>query len=326
MKKEKYTPKRSLKERFELTRNPDRIRSSDVIKGVFQDLSYYVSPDPSIIAAKGNVGGMECIILGQEKRKDKESEATGMMTAKGYKFAYEVMEIAESMGVPLVTLIDTYGGDPSMSSELAGQSFRISDCIRKLGEIKAPVITYVIGEGGSGGALGLNGWDKVAMFENSLYSVISPESCSRIIFNKALSDGTKLEDTVVDSLNVLQPGVEHLLEIGMVDDVLPEPPKGAHTNYDFSIGEIKKHLESTLNPWTEVNQNGKKILKKGIAKKLVKERREKVLGFGRFHGKFHTKWDEIKKRVTQRRKGLPDNVEKVDIEQSQMSSGFHRYF
>jgi len=178
MKKKILKPTKSYIERYNLTRHPERIRSSDAIEGVFENIKYYDSPDPSLIAAKGSIGGIECMILGQEKRrKGKDSKATGMILAKGYAYSLDMLDIAEKNRMPVISFIDTFGGDSSMDSELGGQSFLISDCISRFCEIKTATISYVIGEGGSGGALALQVADKSYMLENSLYSVIAPESC-----------------------------------------------------------------------------------------------------------------------------------------------------
>ena len=309
MKKDGYPLKRNYKERYDLIRHPQRIRSSDVIEGVFENISYYKSPDPSLIAAKGTIDGIDCIILGQEKRrKGKESKATGMLNSKGFGFTLEMLDEAEKNNIPVVSFIDTFGGDTSMESELGGQSFLISDCISRFCAIKAPTVSYVIGEGGSGGALALQVADKSYMFENALYSVIAPESCSRIIFHRRLAAGENLEDTVKDALEVLRPGAEHIKEIGMIDGILPEPIAGAHTNYKFTINTIKDSLIKTLNEWVQTNKKGEKVIQKKALNKLLKERRKKVLNYGRFYNTL----DKLAKRITKRR--VPENINTVDIE------------
>ncbi|MCD4789851.1 MAG: hypothetical protein K8R37_07600 [Bacteroidales bacterium] len=307
--KKKYTPKRNLKDRYDLIRHPKRIRSSDVIKGVFESISYYESPDPSLIAAKGTINEIDCLILGQEKRrKGKDSEATGMLTSKGYGFALEILDEAEKNTIPVISFIDTFGGDTSMKSELGGQSFLISDCISRFCEVKTPTVSYIIGEGGSGGALGLQVTDKSYMLENALYSVIAPESCSRIIFHKRLTAGEEIENTVKDALEVLRPGAEHIKKIGMIDDILPEPKEGAHTNYKFTINTIKKSLTKTLNEWVRPYHKGKKVMSKRTLKKLLKERREKVLNYGRFYDTLGI----LAKRAIKR--SVHNNIKTIDIE------------
>ncbi len=309
MKKDGHPLKRNYKERYDLTRHPERIRSSDVIEGVFENIAYYKSPDPSLIAAKGTIDGIECIVLGQEKRrKGKESKATGMLNSKGFGFALDMLDEAEKNNIPVVSFIDTFGGDTSMESELGGQSFLISDCISRFCSIETPTVSYVIGEGGSGGALALQVADKSYMFENALYSVIAPESCSRIIFHKRLAAGENIEDTVKDALEVLRPGAEHIKEIGMIDGILPEPIAGAQTNYKFTIKIIKKSLIENLNEWVQNNKKGKKVVQKKVINKILKERRKKVLNYGRFYNKL----DKLAKRITKRI--IPENINTVDIE------------
>jgi acetyl-CoA carboxylase carboxyl transferase beta subunit len=305
MKKIEYSPRKDYKERYDLIRHPERIRSSDVIEGVFTNITYFDSPDPSLIAAKGFVEGIECFIMGQEKRrKGKESKATGMLTAKGFSFTLQILELAEKTSTPVISFIDTFGGDTSMESELIGQSFLISDCISKYCSVITPTISFVIGEGGSGGALALQVADKAFMLENALYSVIAPESCSRIIFHKRLAAGETVEETLSDALDVLRPGADHLKEIGMIDEILPEPKIGAHINYEFTIGIIKENLIKTLNEW----EKGNKSPFKKIAPKLQEARRKKVLNYGTFIEDL----DKLLKRKTKRE--IPFNIPRVDVE------------
>ncbi len=283
MKKVEYIPRKSYKERYDLTRHPERIRSSDAIEGVFEDVSYFNSPDTSLIVAKGFIDGVECLIFGQEKkRKGKESKATGMVTSKGHAYALEMLNEAEKNKWPIVSFIDTFGGDSSMESELGGQSFLISDCISRFCYVETPTVSFVIGEGGSGGALAFQVADKGFMLENSLYSVIAPESCSRIIFHKRLAAGEELEETVKDSLEILRPGAEHIKEIGMIEEILPEPEEGAHKDFEFTINTIKEALIDALDEWVQARKKGAKIVKTKLLKKVLKERKLKVLNYGEF--------------------------------------------
>jgi len=317
MKKEEIRPQKSYKERYDLIRHPERIRSSDVIEGVFENLSYYESPDPSLIAAKGTVNGIKCIVLGQEKpRKGKESKATGMIMSQGYGFTLDMLDVAEQKELPVVSFIDTYGGDSRMDSELGGQSFLISDCISRFCDVQTPTVSFVIGEGGSGGALALQIADMGFMLENALYSVIAPESCCRIIFHKRLAAGEKLEDTLPDALDVLRPGASHLKEIGMVDEILPEPTTGAHTDYPQTISIIKDALMDTLKQWVVTYKSGKQIIRKKTVAKVLKERRRKVLNYGEFVESL----DELAKRKIKRKKHDP--IRTIDIDRED----FHMMF
>ncbi|MCF8234391.1 MAG: hypothetical protein K9G67_03685 [Bacteroidales bacterium] len=317
MKREVYTPRRSYSERYNLTRHPRRIRSSDVIEGVFNDIDYYDCPDPSLVAAKAKINGLECIVLGQEKKREgKESKATGMITAKGYAYALKVLEEAEANQMPVVSFIDTFGGDSSMESELGGQSFLISDCISKFCSIKTPTISFVIGEGGSGGALAMQVTDKGFMLENALYSVIAPESCSRIIFHKRLVGGEEIEDTIPDALEMLRPGAEHILQIGMIDEILPEPEDGAHTDYERTIKTLKEKLIEGLEEWVKFRKSGGGRIKKSMLARILKDRRRKVLNYGEFVDTL----DELAKRKT--RRNHPENVKMIDIERED----FHNLF
>jgi len=317
MQEEQFQPKRSYIDRYHLVRHPQRIRSSDVIEGIFEDIKYFESPDPSLVAARGTVDNTACIILGQEKKREgKESKATGMITAKGHSYVLEILDIAEKEKKPVVSFIDTFGGDSSMNSELGGQSFLISDCISRYCGIETPTLSFVIGEGGSGGALALQVADKSFMLENALYSVIAPESCSRIIFHKRLSAGEELEETVKDSLELLRPSAEHIKEIGMIDEILPEPHEGAHTNYDFTIKTIKEKLTETLKDWVQTRKNEPNQVKLKVIAKLLKERRDKVLGYG----KLIDTYDKLAKRKTHR--VIPEDIKRIDLERED----FHTFF
>jgi len=309
-KKKDQTPKLSYKERYDLVRHPKRIRSSDVIERVFDNIIYHGSPDPSLIAATGSVNGIPCIILGQEKpRQGKESKATGMVKPEGFGFGLEMLAEAEKKKIPVISFIDTYGGDPSMDSEMGGQSFLISDSISRFCDANTPTVSYVIGEGGSGGALAQQVADKAFMLENAIYSVIAPESCCRIIFHRRLAAGEDIEEVLPDALNILRPGVEHLQRIGMVDEVLPEPPKGAHKEYDFTARVIKESLVKTLQEWITKSRKGGISVKPSVVKKLKEKRREKVLHYGEFIDDL----DKLAKRRTKRK--FPEKVRTIDVEQ-----------
>ena len=310
VKKTDNSPQLSYKERYDLVRHPKRIRSSDVIAGVFDNIIYYGSPDSSLIASTGSVNGIECIILGQEKpKKSKKNKSTGMVKPEGFGFGLEMLEQAEKNKIPVVSIIDTYGGDPSMDSEMAGQSFLISDSISRFCDANTATLSYVIGEGGSGGALAMQVADKSFMLENAIYSVIAPESCCRIIFHRRLSAGEDIEEVLPDALNILRPGVEHLQRIGMIDEVLPEPESGAHTDYDFTCKVIKESITKTLKDWISKTRKGETTLKPSTIKKLKEKRREKVLKYGEFIDDL----DKLAKRRTKRK--FPDKVKTILVEQ-----------
>ncbi|MEN8225293.1 MAG: carboxyl transferase domain-containing protein [Bacteroidota bacterium] len=309
-KKTKHAPKLSYKERYDLVRHPKRIRSSEVIERVFDNINYYGSPDPSLIAATGSVNGIDCIILGQEKpKKDNTSKATGMVKPEGFGFGLEMLAQAEKKRIPVISIIDTYGGDPSMDSEMGGQSFLISDSISRFCDANTVTMSFVVGEGGSGGALAMQVADKSFMLENAIYSVIAPESCCRIIFHRRLAAGEDIEEVLPDALDILRPGVEHLQRIGMVDDVLPEPAKGAHTDYDFTAKVIKESIVKTLNEWMSKSRKGGISFKPSTISKLKAKRREKVLKYGEFIDNL----DKLEKRRTQRK--FPAKVKITDVEQ-----------
>jgi acetyl-CoA carboxylase carboxyl transferase beta subunit len=315
VKKNDLSPQKTYKERYDLVRQPKRIRSSDVIEKVFDEIIYYGSPDPSLIAATGKVDGIDCIILGQEKsRKGKQSKATGMVKPEGFGFALEMLKQAEKKRIPVISFIDTYGGDPSMDSEMDGQSFLISDSISRFCDANTPTISYVIGEGGSGGALAIQVADKGYMLENAIYSVIAPESCCRIIFHRRLAAGEDIEQVLPDALDILRPGAEHIKQIGMIDEILPEPEKGAHTDYDYTCDVIRKSLVSQLHEWMTKSRKGEISFKPATISKLKAKRREKVLKYGEFIDDL----DKLAKRRTKRK--FPDRVKTIDVEQEDVGT------
>ena len=265
---EDASERRDVLEIFELTRRADRIRSSDVIARVFPNASRLHSPDPALIVARGEFRGREILILGQEKPKGSSYEEAakvnfGMMRPAGYRYVVQLLGEAERNGWPVVTLIDTPGADPSEHSATQLQSWRISESITSFCTVRTPTVSIILGEGGSGGALALQVTDRRFMMANALYSVIAPESCGSILFR----DNTKIRE----SLDLLQPTAFQMKKYGIIDEVLPEPPEGAHCESD----EVCRTIEAAVSRALD------ELSRKGIDT-LVEERYERVRHIGDF--------------------------------------------
>lgn len=246
------------------TRNPQRIRSSDLIKSIYTDISYFRIKDPALICGRGFLGKREVIFMGQEKPKGNNIQYAnrvnfGMLKPAGYRHATELLEYAEENQLPVITFVDTPGADPSTESAKQLQSWAISDCIMKFCTVKTPTISLVLGEGGSGGALALQVTDRRLMMENAMYYVIAPESCGSIIFR----DNTRIDD----SIKILRPTSKDMLYFGIIDDIIKEPAE--ITDYDGYIKPIKAQLIKSLSEIIKTDPE-----------KLLERRRRKVLSYG----------------------------------------------
>lgn len=267
--KTKLTATETFKEK---TRNPQRIRSSDVIKNLFTDISYFKIKDNALICGRGYLNKKEVLFIGQEKPKGNDLLGAskvnfGMVKPEGYRQAIDVLTYAEDNMMPVIAFIDTPGADPSSQSAEHLQSWAISDCISKFCTVKTPTLSVVLGEGGSGGALALQVTDRKLMMENAMYYVIAPESCGSIIFR----DNTKVEE----SINLLRPTSKDMLHFGIIDEIIKEPEE--ITNYEGYVKAIKSAVVKGLS----------EIIRTDVDK-LVERRRKKVLAYGVYkkHGLF----------------------------------------
>ncbi len=229
-------------QRVQLSRHADRPYTLDYIERIcseFHELhgDRTVKDDPAIVAGFANIDGISVMLIGQQKgRKTKERQYRnfGMPNPEGYRKALRLMKIAEKFNIPVVTLIDTPGAFPGLEAEERGQGEAIAKNLKEMMRLKVPVICIVIGEGASGGALGIGIGDRVLMLENSWYSVISPENCSTILwrtweFKEQAAEALKL--TAID-----------MKQNGLVDDIIPEPLGGAHTKWDEMAEILKKTI------------------------------------------------------------------------------------
>ena len=233
-------------ERIQIARHTLRPHSSDYIKEltnewieIHGDRKY--SDDPSIIAGFARIDNFSCIIIGQEKgrtTKDKLYRNFGMVRPEGYRKALRVMKIAEKFKLPILTLIDTPGAYPGIGAEERGQAQAIADNLFNMSSITVPIISVVIGEGASGGALAIGLCDKLLCLEHTWFSVISPEGCASILFH----DTSKSEDAA----NSMKVSSLDLYDMKIADEIIREPIGGAHHNVSEASNYIKKSIVYNL--------------------------------------------------------------------------------
>lgn len=229
-------------QRVQLSRHPDRPYTLDYIERIcteFHELhgDRTVRDDPAVVGGIANIDGHSVMVIGQQKgRKTKERQHRnfGMPNPEGYRKALRLMKLAEKFNMPIVTLIDTPGAFPGLEAEERGQGEAIARNLKEMMTLKVPVICIIIGEGASGGALGIAIGDRVLMLENSWYSVISPENCSTILWRT-----WEYKEQAAEALKLTATDMK---QNGLIDDIVPEPQGGAHVNWD----EMSDILKNTI--------------------------------------------------------------------------------
>jgi acetyl-CoA carboxylase carboxyl transferase subunit alpha len=233
-------------QKVQLSRHPSRPYSQDYIERLFEDFvelhgDRRFGDDPAIIAGLGRFHGRSVAVVGHRKgRTTKENMARnfGMPNPEGYRKAIRLYEMAERFGLPIFTFIDTPGAYCGISSEERGQSEAIGASIEVMSRSTVPIISTVIGEGGSGGALALGVANRVLVLEFSYYSVITPEGCAAILW--------KSGDLAPEAAARLKITAPHLLELGVVDSIVEEPPGGAHQDFDAAAKRVDSALYAEL--------------------------------------------------------------------------------
>lgn len=227
-------------QRVQLSRHPDRPYTLDYIYEITDDFvelhgDRSVKDDKAMVGGFASVGGQTMMIIGQQKgrnTKQRQVRNFGMANPEGYRKALRLMKLAEKFNKPIVTLIDTPGAFPGLEAEERGQGEAIARNLKEMFMLKVPVICIVIGEGASGGALGIAIGDKVLMLENSWYSVISPENCSTILWRSW--------DYKEQAAEALKPTAEDMMAHKIIDGVISEPLGGAHTDIPAMAAELRK--------------------------------------------------------------------------------------
>jgi len=233
-------------QRVQLSRHPDRPYTLKYLEKMctnFLELhgDRNIGDDKAMVGGFGQLDGQTVMFIGQQKgynTKSRQIRNFGMANPEGYRKALRLMRLAEKFNKPIVTLIDTPGAFPGLVAEERGQGEAIARNIYEMLNLKVPVICLIIGEGASGGALGIGVGDKVVMMENTWYTVISPESCSSILWRS-----WEKKELAAEQLRLT--GTD-MLGFGLVDDVIPEPLGGAHWDYDEAADIVKKYLIKTI--------------------------------------------------------------------------------
>ncbi len=233
-------------DRVRLSRHPDRPYTLDILSRIATDMvelsgDRRYADDAAIVGMLARIRGRSCVVVGHQKgrtAKENMRRNFGMPHPEGYRKAERLYKLAERFKLPVITLIDTQGAYPGIGAEERGQSEAIGSCLATLSALQVPVVSVVLGEGGSGGALALGVANRVAMLEFSIYSVITPEGCASILWK----DGTKAP-LAAERLKITAREVHAL---GVVDTLIVEPAGGAHTDYDFTAGAVGDYIESSL--------------------------------------------------------------------------------
>lgn len=262
-------------QRVQLSRHPERPYTNDYIEVICDSFTELfgdrnVSDDKAIVGGLAEVDGQPMMVIGHQKgnnTKMRQLRNFGMANPEGYRKALRLMKLAEKFNRPIITLIDTPGAYPGLEAEERGQGEAIARNLFEMVNLSVPVICIIIGEGASGGALGIGIGDKVVMLENTWYSVISPESCSSILWRSW--------DYKVQAAEQLKLTSTDMSELGLVDDVLPEPLGGAHTNPAAMAATIKNYILKTvkelskIKPEKRIEQRIEKFSKMGFYEEIA---------------------------------------------------------
>ncbi len=256
-------------QRVQVARHPERPHFIDYISGVFEDFQELngdrnFGQDHAIIGGLASLDGQSVVIIGQEKGNDTSSRIKrnfGMARPEGYRKSIRLMNLANKFNLPILTFVDTAGAYPGVGAEQRGQSEAIASSIKTCLGVDVPLISIIIGEGGSGGAVAIATGDRVLMLENSVYSVISPEGCASILWQKEGFD-----EIAANSLKLTS---SDLVKLNVIDEVISEPLGGAHRDIDKTIVNVKKSLVKNL-----------KELNSSKHTNLLSLRRKKYLKYG----------------------------------------------
>ncbi|MBT8536559.1 acetyl-CoA carboxylase carboxyltransferase subunit alpha [Polynucleobacter paneuropaeus] len=255
----------------QVARHPQRPYTLDYVTALFTDFHELhgdrsFADDQSIIAGLARFDGRACMVIGHQKGRDTKERALrnfGMSRPEGYRKAMRLMRLAEKFGLPLFTFVDTPGAFPGIDAEERNQSEAIGHNLYVQAELEVPIISTIIGEGGSGGALAIAMGDQVLMLQNSTYSVISPEGCASILWKTA--------DKAPEAAEQLGLTAQRLKMLGLIDKIVPEPIGGAHRDYDVMMSHMRKALSESLKTF-----DGMKV------EALLERRHERLMSYGKF--------------------------------------------
>jgi len=270
----RIAPRLTAPQIVQMARHPQRPYTLDYLADLVEDFTELhgdrrFADDPAIVAGLGFYKGKTAAFSGHQKgrsTRERIERNFGQPNPEGYRKALRVMKLAEKFGFPVITLIDTPGAYPGIGAEERGQAEAIASNLKEIATLRVPVLNVIIGEGGSGGALAIGVGDVVMMLEYAFYSVISPEGCAAILW--------KDQSAVAKAAENLKIRAQDLLELGIIDKIIPEPPGGAHVDYDQTFKNVDKHISQTL----------KKLEHKPLDD-LLKERYQKFRKMGVFSEK-----------------------------------------
>lgn len=256
-------------QRVQVARHPERPHFIDYITGIFENFEELngdrnFGQDDAIIGGLASLDGQSVMIIGQEKGNDTNSRIKrnfGMAKPEGYRKSTRLMILANKFNLPILTFIDTAGAYPGVGAEQRGQSEAIASSIKTCLSVDVPLISIIIGEGGSGGAVAMATGDKVLMLENSVYSVISPEGCASILWQKEGFD-----EIAANSLKLTS---SDLIKLNVIDEIISEPIGGAHRDIDITLENVKQSLVKNL-----------ELLLSNKNTNLLSLRRKKYLKYG----------------------------------------------
>lgn len=257
-------------QKVQVARHPERPHFSDYINGMITDFTPLAgdrlfADDDALIGGLGRFRGRSVVVMGHEKGNDTTSRIKhnfGMARPEGYRKAQRLMDMASQFQIPVITLVDTAGAYPGVDAEARGQSEAIAQSIDSCLRLRTPMVSVIIGEGGSGGAIAIATADRVYMLEHSIYSVISPEGCASILWRSA-----QHADEAATALKIT---AQDLLSLKLIDGIIEEPLGGAHRGHDMTITAVGDQIEKglhDLSPWD--------------SDRLIKKRQQKYLAMGR---------------------------------------------
>jgi acetyl-CoA carboxylase carboxyl transferase subunit alpha len=257
-------------QKVQIARHPERPQCLDYINGLIEDFvllcgDRLFADDSTLIGGIGRFKGVSVVVLGQEKGWDLESRVKynfGMAKPEGYRKAQRLMDMADKFNLPVICFVDTDGAYPGIESEARGQAEAIASSIEKCLKIKVPLISVIIGMGGSGGAIAIAAANRVLMLEHSIYSVISPEGCASILWRSG--------DKAKDAAEALKLTAQDLKVLGVIDEIIPEPAGGAHRDAVTAVERVGDSIYTHLQKLLSISRD-----------RLKTDRNEKFLEMGR---------------------------------------------
>ncbi len=257
-------------QKAQVARHPDRPHCLDYVQMLIEDFvplagDRAFADDATMIGGIGRFKRLSVVVIGQEKGHDLESRIKynfGMAKPEGYRKAQRLMDMADKFNLPVISLVDTDGAYPGVDAEARGQAEAIASSIEKCFQVKCPIVSTIIGMGGSGGAIAIAAANRILMLENSIYSVISPEACSSILWRST--------DKVKDAAEALRFTAQDLKHFGVIDEIIKEPLGGAHRDRKATIDAVGNAILSNLKELLPMNGDD-----------LRRERTEKFLAMGR---------------------------------------------